>query len=98
MKIALPIINCSMYKSSPLPQEEDSKQFSASLQDKLEVYSKFLGAKKFCASDEVTFADFHMYEVLDILKVMYYRRSFLIAASTMFSSFIIWIFLQRHFN
>ena len=30
---------------------------------------KFLGDKKFFVSDEVTFADFHIYELLDVLQV-----------------------------
>ncbi len=43
-------------------------EYENGLKDKLKPFSDFLGSKKFFVSDEITFVDFHMYEVLDVLK------------------------------
>jgi len=44
-------------------------EYATKLKEKLEPLSKYLGDKKFFVSDEINFPDFHMYELLDILKV-----------------------------
>jgi len=49
--------------------EEKHQNFLFLLKEKLKNISKFLGNKKFIISNEVTFVDFHMYEILDILKI-----------------------------
>jgi glutathione S-transferase len=47
--------------------EEISAEYKKGLPDKLKRYSDFLANKKFFTSDQITFADFHMYELIDIL-------------------------------
>ena len=49
-------------------QETLKVEYENGLKDKLKPFSDFLGSKKFFVSDEITFVDFHMYEVLDVLK------------------------------
>jgi hypothetical protein len=44
-------------------------EYATKLKEKLEPLSKYLGDKKFFVSDEITFPDFHMYELLDIFQV-----------------------------
>jgi hypothetical protein len=50
-------------------QENLRENYEAGLKAKLEPFSHFLGTKKFFVSDEITYADFHLYELLDILRV-----------------------------
>ena len=50
-------------------QENSRANYEPGLKAKLEPFSSFLGSKKFFVSDEVTMADFHAYELLDILRV-----------------------------
>ena len=49
-------------------QEENSREYKKVLKEKLKPFADFLGNKKFFISNEITFADFHMYELLDVLK------------------------------
>ena len=49
-------------------QETLKVEYENGLKDKLKPFSDFLGSKKFFVSDEITFVDFHMYEVLEVLK------------------------------
>jgi glutathione S-transferase len=43
--------------------------FIKCLKDKLRPYSVFLGSRKFFASDEVTIADFRIYELMKVLTI-----------------------------
>jgi len=49
-------------------QENTSSAFREKLQEKLKPYADFLGDKQFVVSDKPTLADFHFYELLEILK------------------------------
>jgi hypothetical protein len=59
----------------PATKETSSVEFLKGLKDKLKPFSDFLGSKKFFVSDDVTFVDFHAYELLVILKVKTFQPS-----------------------
>jgi len=53
-------------------QAEFQKKFLAeTLPQQLKIFSEFLGNKKWLAGDSLTFPDFHFYELLDQLKIIF---------------------------
>jgi len=74
VKIAYPPGNpfCG-YQIDNVPEihEKERKAFAASLPAKLDALSNFLGNKNWIAGDRLTYADFHVYDVLDAVRLLF---------------------------